>query len=76
MATETSARDSFLSGGHSLGAVCALALLPVVGIFWWGALPSRRSSPSFGLFWTYAVDRRFGDSDLPQARACTPPAYA
>jgi hypothetical protein len=42
-----------LWGGHKSGAILALVLLPVGGIFWWGfALPIP---PIFGLVWTILI---------------------
>ena len=42
-----------LWGGHRSGAVLALVLLPVGGIFWWGfALPIP---PIFALVWTILI---------------------
>lgn len=42
-----------LWGGYKSGAVLALVLLPVGGIFWWGfALPIP---PIFALFWTILI---------------------
>jgi hypothetical protein len=42
-----------LWGGHRSGAVLALVLLPVGGVFWWGfALPIP---PIFALVWTILI---------------------
>jgi len=42
-----------LWGGHRSGAVIALVLLPVGGVFWWGfALPIP---PIFALVWTTLI---------------------
>jgi hypothetical protein len=42
-----------LWGGHKSGAVLALVLLPVGGVFWWGfALPIP---PIFALVWTILI---------------------
>ncbi len=42
-----------LWGGHKSGAILALALLPIGGIFWWGfALPIP---PIFALIWTILI---------------------
>jgi hypothetical protein len=42
-----------LWGGHRSGAVLALVLLPVGGVFWWGfALPIP---PIFALIWTILI---------------------
>jgi hypothetical protein len=42
-----------LWGGHESGAVLALVLLPVGGVFWWGfALPIP---PILGLVWTILI---------------------
>jgi hypothetical protein len=42
-----------LWGGHRSGAILALVLLPVGGVFWWGfALPIP---PIFALVWTILI---------------------
>lgn len=42
-----------LWGGYKSGAILALALLPIGGIFWWGfALPIP---PIFALIWTILI---------------------
>ena len=42
-----------LWGGHRAGAVLALGLLPVAGVFWWGfALPIP---PIFAVVWTILI---------------------
>ena len=42
-----------LWGGHKSGAVLALALVPVGGVFWWGfALPIP---PIFAVVWTILI---------------------
>lgn len=42
-----------LWGGHKSGAILALVLLPVGGVFWWGfALPIP---PFFALVWTILI---------------------
>ena len=44
---------ALLWGGHKSGAVLALVLLPVGGVFWWGfALPIP---PIFALVWTILI---------------------
>jgi hypothetical protein len=47
------AAGGLLWGGYKAGAVLALALLPVAGVFWWGfALPIP---PILALVWTVLV---------------------